>query len=103
MAHDPRKVETPEMQAAIAAMVEQCIVGNQQIAEGNNSTASHIAIAEGSLGLKDLIAAGKSTCEALRTTAAEWDGTRKEFIAAAEAAGVNKATAATQWQKGRKA
>lgn len=42
-------------------------------------------------------------CAGLRDTAAAWTGTRGEFIAICEQHGVNKATAATQWQKGRAA
>ena len=45
---------------------------------------------------------GESICAMLRRAAAEWDGARKEFIAIAAARGINKATAATQWNQGRK-
>lgn len=41
-------------------------------------------------------------CAALRAIAAGWKGKRKEFTDAAEKYGINKATAGTQWQHGRK-
>lgn len=46
--------------------------------------------------------AGDSRCAALRYVAKKWEGRRTDFIAAAEKYGINKATASTQWQKGRK-
>ena len=44
---------------------------------------------------------GLGRCKALRAVAAEWEGSRKEFIQAAEDNGVHPATAGTQWQVGR--
>lgn len=41
-------------------------------------------------------------CSTIRFHAARWEGSRKDFIAAGAAAGFNKLTLATQWQKGRK-
>lgn len=43
-----------------------------------------------------------SKTAALRATAKGWGWTRKEFLSAAEKYGINRATAATQWQQGRK-
>lgn len=47
-------------------------------------------------------AAHKPSCSEIREAAAAWNGTRKEFIEAMVARGANKATVATQWNKGRK-
>lgn len=47
-------------------------------------------------------ASNRVTCEELRAEAVAWEGTRKSFIDAMVARGANKATAATQWQRGRK-
>lgn len=41
-------------------------------------------------------------CATLRSHAETWTGPRKTFIATAQLAGFNKATAATQWQRARK-
>ena len=40
----------------------------------------------------------RSRCKALRAVARSWEGTRKEFVAAAAANGVMPGTASTQWQ-----
>lgn len=45
---------------------------------------------------------GLTKCRTLRAVAAGWKGTRKEFTEAADKYGINKATAGTQWQHGRK-
>lgn len=43
----------------------------------------------------------KGTCAYLRARATGWEATRKEFIEAMVAEGINKATATTQWQRAR--
>lgn len=43
----------------------------------------------------------RGTCKALRAVATDWKGSRKDFIAQAIEAGVNSATASTQWQVAR--
>ena len=40
----------------------------------------------------------RSRCKALRAVAAAWEGSRKEFVAAAVANGIMPGTASTQWQ-----
>lgn len=40
----------------------------------------------------------RATCRALRAVARAWEGSRKEFIEAAAAAGLNATNAAAEWQ-----
>ncbi len=52
--------------------------------------------------LRDALAAeGATKCSALRAIAASCSAPRASFIAAAEAVGINRGTAARQWQEGR--
>lgn len=105
----------PEREAAeksaIADMVKQCQIGNTMIENGNNSTQDHIEAAEAATATDAewaatysgyTVGAKLSRCAALRAVAAGWTHGRKAFIDAAVKYGVNKGTAATQWQHGRK-
>ena len=86
--------------SAFAALAQQAIIGNAMIDAGNNSTADHIEATE--LFAKHYSANGGG-CQGLRALAAAWPSDRKSFLAVCEQHGVNKATAATQWAKGRAA
>jgi len=100
--------------ATIARLARECMMGNEMIAAGCNDKAAHMeaweADARGEASTKFDFASvynsaresGDSRCKALRHVARKWTGSRAEFVAAAEAFGVNKATAGTQWQQGRK-
>jgi hypothetical protein len=49
------------------------------------------------------VGGAKSVCAGLRSLAFAWEGSRKLFIELAVSKGVNKATAATQYQLGHRA
>lgn len=87
----------------MAQMIAQINIGNQMIADGDNSTTAHIKAAEKACSGEQMIFDDNlSNCANLRQLAKNWQGTRADFIMKAVAKGVNKGTAATQFQKGRK-
>ena len=93
----------------ISTLADQCILGNQMIAAGFNHKADHMAAwdAHADLSANELFSkhfsANGGGCKGLRALAAAWPDDRRSFIAVCVAHGQNAATAATQWNKGRKA
>jgi hypothetical protein len=75
-------------------------VGNAMIDGGNNSSVDHHEAWE--MFAKHYSANGGG-CAGLRALAKAWKGDRASYLMLCEQHGINKATAATQWGKGRKA
>lgn len=90
------------LNATIARLAREMQIGNEMIAAGNNNKLDHMAAWEKAEKATPINASIKLTCAEIRDVAKGWTGTRKEFIADMVHNGVNPATAATQWQKGRK-
>lgn len=87
-------------EAAIASLVQQAMIGNAMLDAGSKATSyEHDEASE--LFSKHYSANGGG-CKGLRALAAAWPHDRKSFLAVCEVHGINKATAGTQWAKGRK-
>ena len=85
--------------ASIAALVQQAMIGNAMLDAGSKAASYDHDVAS-ELFSKHYSANGGG-CKGLRALAAAWPHDRKTFISVCKVHGVNTATAATQWAKGR--